>query len=157
MLEFRKILCPVDLDDDNSLSALEYARDIARQNGATLYLLHVARIPAPDMDSPVAIGPHPHWEQAAQRRLERIAAEWLEGRVPYEVIVRGGIAETVILEVVVELDIDLIVMTTHERTGLAHFILGSVAQTVIREVGCPVLMVKPKAVEWERSAGARKS
>ena len=156
MPEFRKILCPVDLDD-NSLSALEYAREIAQKNGATLYLLHVARIPAPDMDSPVAIGPHPHWEQAAQRSLERIAGEWLEGKVAYEVIVRGGIPETVILEVVVELDIDLIVMATHDRTGLAHFILGSVAQTVIREVGCPVLIVKPKPVERERSAGPQKS
>jgi universal stress protein A len=156
MIEFRKILCPVDLDD-TALSALEYARDIAQKNGATLYLLNVARIPAADMDAPVAIGPHPHWEQAAQRSLAQIAAQWLEGRVAYEVIVRGGIPETVIVEVAAELDIDLIVMSTHGRTGIVHFILGSVAETVIRESGCPVLIVKSKPVAGEDSATSRKS
>jgi nucleotide-binding universal stress UspA family protein len=155
MIEFRKILCPIDLDD-NSLSALEYARDIAQKNAAKLYLLNVARILAADMDTPVAIGPHPHWEQAAQGRLDQIAGEWLEGRVAYEVIVRGGIPETVIVEVAAEFDIDLIVMRTHGRTGLAHFILGSVAETVIREAGCPVLTVKPKPIAGEHSAGPRK-
>jgi universal stress protein A len=156
MIELRKILCPVDLDDTTP-SALEYARDLAQKNGSTLYLLNVARIPAADMDAPVAIGPHPHWEQAAQRGLDQIAAQWLEGRVAYEVMVRDGIPETVIVEVAAELDIDLIVMSTHARSGIVHFILGSVAETVIREAGCPVLIVKPRPDAGEDAATSRKS
>lgn len=143
MIEFRKILCPVDLEN-TALWAVEYARDIAQKDGATLYLLNVARIPAADMDTPIAIGAHPHWELAAQSSLQVSAAEWLKGTVAYEVIVRAGIPETVIVEVAAELDVDLIVMSTHGRTGIVHFILGSVAETIIREARCPVLIVKPR-------------
>jgi universal stress protein A len=142
VFKFQKILCPIDLDHE-SFSALECARDLAQKTGATLYLLNAARTPAPDMDAPVAIGPHPHWEQAAQHRLEQIAGRQLQGGVPYQTIVRDGIPETVIVEVAAELAADLIVMATHGRSGLVHFILGSVAETVIREAGCPVLTMKP--------------
>jgi universal stress protein A len=154
MFDVRKVLCPVELDE-SSLAALEYALDIAERNRATLYLLHVARTPAADMDAPVAIGPHPHWEREAQAWLEKAAGKRLDSKVAYEVIVRGGIPETVILEVAAELDPDLIVMATHGRTGLAHLILGSVAETVVREAACPVLTVKPKPIEARDSAGAQ--
>lgn len=143
MLELVRILCPIDLDDA-ALSALEYARDFAEKHRATLYVLNVARIPFADMDTPVAMDRHPHWEQAAQSRLEQIAQPLLKGMVAYELMVREGIAETVIVQVAAELNIDLIIMSTHARTGLAHFILGSVAETVIREAGCPVLTIKPR-------------
>jgi universal stress protein A len=153
MLFFKKILCPIDLDDDTSLSALSYASGLAEQNNATLYLLHVARIPGPDMDAPVAIAPHPHWEMEAQRKLETIGRQRLDAKVAYEVIVRGGIPESVIVELAVELGIDLIVMATHGRSGLAHLILGSVAEAVIREAPCPVLTLRPRRVEKDH-AGA---
>jgi universal stress protein A len=156
MREFRKILCPVDLDDDNSLAALEYALDLAQKNGAALYVLHVARTPAPDMDAPVAIGPHPHWERAAQEWLEKVAGKRLDGRVAYQVIIRSGIAETVIMQVAAELNADLIVMATHGRTGLSHLILGSVAETVVREATCPVLTVKPKPIAPGEPSGVNK-
>ena len=155
MFKVRKVLCPVELDE-SSLAALEYALDIAERNRAMLYVVHVARTPAADMDVPVAIGPHPHWEREEQAWLEKAAGERLDSRVAYQVIVRGGIAETVILEVAAELDVDLIVMATHGRTGLAHLILGSVAETVVREATCPVLTVKPKSVDERDLAGAQK-
>jgi universal stress protein A len=144
MLDVKRILCPVDLNDDSSVSAVEYACGLAEQNRATLYLLHVARTPSPDMDVPVAIQPHPHWEVEAQRELERIARKRLDPKIPFEVIVRGGIPESLIVELAVELAINLIVMATHGRSGLAHFILGSVAEAVIREAPCPVLTVRPQ-------------
>ncbi|SRR5579875_3012163 len=144
MFEVSKILCPVDLDD-SSLAALEYALEIAERNRATLYLLHVARTPAADMDAPVAIQPHPHWERAAREWLEKAAGKRLDGRVSYQVLIRSGVPETVIMEVAAELEPDLIVMATHGRTGLSHLILGSVAEAVVREAACPVLTVKPRA------------
>jgi universal stress protein A len=144
MLNPKKILCPIDLDDNSSFSALDYACDLTEQNGAMLYLFHVARTPTPDMDAPVPIAPHPHWELEAQRTLEKLARERLDDKVAFEVIVRGGIPESMIVRLAIELDIDLIVMATHGRTGLAHFFLGSVAEAVIREAPCPVLTVPPK-------------
>jgi len=155
MLEFKKILCPVDLDD-NGLYALEYTRDIARQSGATVYLLNVARVPPSDMDTPVAILLYPHWEQAARRNLEQIAGERLEGTVADEIMVREGIPETVILEVAAELQIDLIVMVTHSSTGLAHFFLGSLAETAAQQAPCPVLVV-PKPDASQPSTVSQKS
>ena len=156
MTEFKKILCPIDLDND-SLPALECARDLAQRTGATLYVLNAARTPAPDMDVPVAIGPHPHWEEAARHRLEQLADQCLQGKVPYQIAVRDGIPETVIVKAAAELKADLIVMTTHGRPGLAHFILGSVAETVIREADCAVLTVKAKPAANQRGTGLRKS
>jgi nucleotide-binding universal stress UspA family protein len=139
--DFRKILCPVDFDP-NSLSALDLAKDVALKYQAKLYLLHVARIPNPDMDAPVAIAPHPHWERTAYDRLMRTARQKLAG-LTYEVVVKEGIAKSGILEAINELGIDLVVMASHGRSGLTHFLLGSVAEEVVRSALCPVLVVKP--------------
>src|SRR4029077_1185690 len=121
--DFRHILCPVDFDA-NSLAAVALARDVAVKYGGKPCLFHVARIPAADMDAPVAIEPHPHWETSAQARLREAAAEILEQSVAYETVVKDGIPESSIIEAVSELNIDLIVMASHGRTGLAHLVLG---------------------------------
>jgi universal stress protein A len=155
MLTVKKILCPIDLHDLTSFSALEYACGLAQKNRATLYLLHVARTPGPDMDAPVAIGPHPHWEVEAQQQLEEIARQRLDATLAYEIVVRGGIPESEITRMASELGIDLIVMATHGRSGLAHFILGSVAEAVIREAPCPVLTVRPGRTEKPGSTAIR--
>jgi len=139
--DFRKILCPVDFNP-NSLAALDLAKDVALKYQAKLYLLHVARIPNPDMDAPVAIAPHPHWQRTAYDRLMRIARQKLAG-LTYEVVVKEGIAKSGILEAINELGIDLVVMASHGRSGLTHFLLGSVAEEVVRSALCPVLVVKP--------------
>jgi universal stress protein A len=141
--DFRRILCPVDFSP-NSLAALETAKEVALKYQARVYPLHVARIPAPDMDmdTPIAIPPRPHWEKSAYDRLRTIARQKLGG-VTYEVVVKEGIPESGILEAVNELGIDLVVMSSHGRSGLAHFVLGSVAEEVVRTALCPVLVVKP--------------
>jgi universal stress protein A len=144
MLNLKRILCPIDLNYVAKY-ALDYACDIARQNGATVYLLNVARTPAADMDTPVAIEANPYWEQVAERRLEQIAREQIAADLPFRIIIRGGIPQSVILRTAAELKIDLIVMSTHGRTGLAHFLLGSLAETTAEEAPCPVLVVPEPA------------
>jgi universal stress protein A len=139
---FKRILCPIEFDE-GSISALLVARDIAHRHSGKLYVLHVARIPVADMDSPIPIPRHPHWELEAKRRIKTIALEKLDDSVPYKVLVRTGIAESVILEATRDLRIDLIVMATHGRTGLAHLFLGSVAESVMRHSPCPVLVFRP--------------
>lgn len=143
MTEFHKILCPIDFDPD-SLAALELAKSVAQKYQAKLYVLHVARIPTPDMDVPVPIAEHPHWEQTARERLEEVARKNLDHETTYELVVKSGIPEGAIPEAANDLGIDLIVMATHGRTGLTHLLMGSVAEEVVRAAACPVMVIKPQ-------------
>ena len=59
-----------------------------------------------------------------------------------EFAVHGGTPELVIVDMAAEKEADLIVMGTHGRTGLAHVLLGSVAERVLRTAPCPVITVK---------------
>ncbi|HZO80877.1 MAG TPA: universal stress protein [Candidatus Binataceae bacterium] len=139
--KFRKILCPIDFTQ-HALGALAVARDLAQDNGATLHLLHVARVPSRDMDVPLPFGADPRWERAARRKLERMAAERLQGMVAYQIHVVSGTPDVDVLRMAKELDADLIVMATHGRKGLSHLVLGSVAERVVREASCPVLTIR---------------
>ena len=143
MPKFVKILCPIDFEP-YSIEALEMACELAQERNATIHLLHVARIPSGDMDVPLPIVANPRWERAARGKLERIARDRLEGKVTYLIHVISGIPDSDVARVAKELGVDLVVMATHGRKGLSHFILGSVAEHVIREADCPVLTMRPK-------------
>jgi nucleotide-binding universal stress UspA family protein len=93
---------------------------------------------------PVALNPNPEFEAACIRRLEVIAREKLAG-ASHEIFVATGNAAPEILSLTAAQGIDLIVMGTHGRTGLKHFLLGSVAERVVRESPVPVLTIHPKA------------
>jgi nucleotide-binding universal stress UspA family protein len=142
---FYKILCPVDFDAP-SMAALDFAREMAEQNGATLWALHVAPLPMNATEiSPIPLEPYPVWEQVARTRLEKVASEHLEGRgVSYKIETRSGEAAIGILSQADELNADLIVMATHGRKGMSHFFIGSVAERVIRQSTRPVLVIRTK-------------
>ena len=137
---FNKILCPVDFD--HSLDALDFAIKLARQNDAKLCVLNVAPIPigAAELTSGLE---QPFWEVTAKARLELIAKQKLVNTVEYELMTRSGDANAGILTAAAEEKIDLIVMSTHGRSGISHFFLGSVAERVVREANCPVLTIRP--------------
>jgi nucleotide-binding universal stress UspA family protein len=142
--KFRNILCPVDFDH-NSTAALEIAGELAAASDATVHLLHVAKVPSQDMDVPLPFNPDPRWERAARSKLEQIARDRLEGKVHYQLHVISGTPDDDVVRMAHELDADLVVMATHGRKGLSHFILGSVAERVIREADCPVLTMRTDA------------
>ncbi len=124
---------------------LSLAREIAGQNDAVLSVLHVAPLPLNATEfSPIPLDPYPVWEKAARAQLEKLAAAHLEGRgAQYEIETRSGEATEGILAHAREIKADLLVLATHGRRGLAHFIIGSVAERVIRDSAQPVLVVKP--------------
>ena len=142
MPKFRKILCPVAFDN-SSRAALEIACELAEAS-ATVHLLHVARVPTPDMDVPLPFNADPRWERTARTKLERIARDKLEGKVRYQLHVVSGTPDDDVVRMANEIGADLIVMATHGRKGLSHFILGSVAERVMREADCPVLTMRTK-------------
>ena len=110
---FTKILCPIDFDRI-ALAAVELTARIAKQNEAAVCLLHVSPDSAPET------------AQAARDQLRGVARSWMEGKVPYDIVVKSGAPADAIVHAVEESGADLIVMATHGRTGEKLARLGSV-------------------------------
>jgi universal stress protein A len=143
---FRKILCPVDFDD-NSMVALEIACKVAVQNDASLCLMHVVEVPAHSTEiPPEALKPYPVWEREAKLKLDRIASEQIPSVIRGGTFTHTGFPPGQITAAAEDLDVDLIVMATHghSRSAVKHLFLGSVAERVVRSSLCPVLVVPPK-------------
>lgn len=140
------VLCPVDFSR-NSEHALRYALAFASSYDAELLLLHVVEIPVhafPGVPGIPEVPPHVtvNIEERAAAELaaleERIRAEHANTRS--ELVTGTPFLE--IITVAREANVDLIVMGTHGRSGLAHMLIGSVAEKVVRKAPCPVLTVK---------------
>jgi nucleotide-binding universal stress UspA family protein len=145
---FRKILCPVDFDD-NSMAALDLACRVAEQNDASLCLMHVIPFPVAPL-APGNLGldssSFPAWEQQAKVKLEQIGRERIPNTLRREIVSKIGLPVGVIVREEAEWGVDLVVMATHgrSRSALGHFFIGSVAESVVRESLCPVLIVPPR-------------
>jgi nucleotide-binding universal stress UspA family protein len=145
MIDLRRILVPTDFSK-SSRNALTYGAAFATRFGAELYLLHVVQdlalfIPEAVMVPPV-VPPVEQFVSAARQALERALGELPlpDVRVTPEVVEGAPFEE--IIRFARERDIDLIVMGTHGHTGLAHILMGSVAEKVVRRAPCPVLTVR---------------
>ncbi len=143
------ILCPVDFSAASE-EAARYAVTLAGALGAKkITFLHVYQrvtYPVPVMGGSFI---DPETEEAIKEHLRR-QVEGLATRhgghavsVVAELI--EGFPHPTIVERAKELDVDLIVMSTHGRTGLGHFLLGSVAEKIIRTSPIPVCTVRVKA------------
>ena len=71
MLNYSKILCAFEFDG-NSTAALLLASALAEETNATLYVLHIARVPTQDMDVPLPFDADPRWEREARAKLALI-------------------------------------------------------------------------------------
>lgn len=147
VIVFARILVPLD-GSSFSEHALPYAMHAARTSGASvmLALVHVRQTPvATDLVLRDAVEA---WEDThAQREAEYLHAVAERVNAEYGTTVRpqplsGEIVPTLEREVRVH-DIDLVVMTTHGRAGLARAWLGSVADSLVRHLDIPVLLVRP--------------
>ena len=140
MLNYKKIMCAFEFDG-NSTAALLLSGTLAKESNATLYILHIARVPNQDMDVPLPFDAVPRWEKEARSRLAQVVKETLKPEVQSVIEVRSGVPDLDIVRAARDLSVDLIVMVTHGRTGLEHWVLGSVTEHVIREAPCPVLVL----------------
>lgn len=146
MIRLKQILVATDFSEASE-AALRYGRELARRFGAKLHVLHVAD------DVMVRYG-QDGWvtfpaeiqadiENAAQTQLERLLNDEDRSKLNAVAITSTSTspAET-IADYAKAGDIDLIVMGTHGRRALAHVLLGSVAERVVRTSPCPVLTVR---------------
>jgi len=135
-----RILVPTDFSDTSD-AALAYARVLSTRFGASLHLLHVLDDPfvSEGLAAEAYITEAPSIRTSmledARSRLSHRSA----GCATTEAIFGRG--ASTIVEYAQHRGIDLIVMGTHGRTGLAHLLIGSVAERVVRIASCPVLTV----------------
>jgi universal stress protein A len=137
---FRRILCPIDFDD-NSLAALDVAAHIARDNQGTVVLAHIVPMVVPPTGMPVYVDIYKGQEEAAQERMREIATRRMHG-VEHSIVTMMGEPSGAILRLARRYAVDLIVMATHGRRGFSRVLLGSIAEMVLREAPCPVLCVR---------------
>ena len=138
--QFRKILCPMDFDD-NSIQALDTAANIARENNGTVFVLHVVPMIIEPTGMPLYVDLYKGQEETARAKLLEIAHKRLAG-LKYELLVHTGEPAGSILNAEKKIDADVVVMATHGRRGFKRFFLGSIAELVLRESVCPVLTVR---------------
>jgi universal stress protein A len=146
MIDLRRILVPVDFSP-HAEQALRYGAALAEKFGAELHLVHVFQDLAIYQTEVVSGAPPilPPIEQltaSARGELERLVrAKNLQRLDVHAEVVEGSPVEEVV-DYARDKDIDLIVLGTHGRGWLAHALLGSVAEKVVRKAPCPVLTVR---------------
>ena len=148
MYPYRSILTPIEFDDP-SLTALDVAKQIAIDKGARLHLLHVAKILPAFGEAEISENERSPAEEKARAMLIEIAKQHLVG-AQYEIHTASASARALakaVVQVATEVKADLVVLNTHERKGLSRFILGNVAEEVVRTAPCPVLTLNPAAQE----------
>jgi nucleotide-binding universal stress UspA family protein len=146
VIDLRRILVPTDFSK-YSMAAVTYGAALAEKFGAELYFLHVVQdlalfIPDAVAIVPPILPPIEQFTQAAHEALDRLVHENKLEHLSVQRLVREGNPFSEIIRFAKESDIDLIVMATHGHSGLAHVLLGSVTERVVRKAPCPVLTVR---------------
>lgn len=143
----KRILVPIDFSGD-SLHALAYASELATAFSAEILLLYVvepiyyatpADMYAANANVAALLEEQRH---AAEEQFARIVARRGAKGPRLRTVIKTGSASQVIVDSAKDERADVIVMSTHGRTGLAHMFMGSVAEKVVRTAACPVLTVR---------------
>jgi nucleotide-binding universal stress UspA family protein len=148
---FKRILITLD-GSDLSERALQPAFELAQKFEAHVTLLRVVVIDATVLAS-AGTGPQflqlrdlreEHERAEAENYLQSIEAQWHATAVPMTTRVSVGAAPEVIVQVAEQSNAELIVMSTHGRSGLNRFLYGSVAEAVLRGTQLPLLLIPVK-------------
>ncbi len=145
-MKIEKVLFPTDFSEEAE-QAFESAVYLAELHKAQLTLLHVVEqlhglthdevLAHASMDLAEKHVKHAH--ENLQSLIDRV-----EDRVSASETVREGSTWAVICDTAEEEGADIIVMASQGRTGLAHALIGSIAEKVVRHANCPVLVVRQK-------------
>ena len=145
MIDIKSILAPSDFST-HAEHALKYAGELAKNLKAKMYVLHVAEYSnvGGDPDATELLIPNyiPELEKRGKDQLDQITRRLREVGVDAHSVFVAGRAYQDIARMAKELNVDLIVLGTHGRTGFSHLFFGSTAEKVVRLCPCPVLTVK---------------
>src|SRR5690606_25594081 len=146
---YQKIVVPLD-GSGWAQRAVPHACDIARTNNAEIILLHVFRPPAREFTPELALAHQDDQIQQLREQMKQyligvrseLRGEKFEVRTQY-IESSGESVASSICKFVNDEGADLIVMSTHGRTGIGRLLFGSVARDVMECVNVPVLLIKP--------------
>jgi nucleotide-binding universal stress UspA family protein len=147
MIALKQILVPTDFSDPSGV-ALQYARALADNFGASLHLLHVlderylSWAASEGFVPPVGVDIRAEAERGAREDLHKLLTDAERAKYQARLVLLVGGPFVEIVRYAKEQNIDLIVMGTHGRGLIAHMLLGSVAEKVVRKAPCPVLTVR---------------
>ncbi len=150
---FRRILVPHDFSE-HATRALKIAADLAAQPKGKLRVLHAIPpfYPVTDL-APAELTawvPPPDLIASEKARLEKLVAKVVKGADTPAVECQVVIGDPYQRIIDAAEGMDAIVMSTHGRTGLAHLLIGSVAEKVVRHAPIPVLTIRPAGKSGSR-------
>jgi universal stress protein A len=150
-MNVKRILFPTDLSDC-SLAALDYSSDLASSWTAELHILYVD-----DLTDLVAMAAYscPSFVASSARDELKECLQAIKptlANLPCRYHYAEGVPANEICALAKEEKIDLIVMSSHGRTGLSRVLVGSVAEQVLRWANCPVLVIKQSAKDRANTA-----
>jgi nucleotide-binding universal stress UspA family protein len=145
---YQKILVPVD-GSAWSQRAIPHAMDLARLHGAQVILLHVFVPPAPEFVPELALaGQADHFDKMrdeARVFMHNLEVDWHDDEVKVcGCVIEGFDVPGLISDYARTEHVDLIVMSTHGRSGIARLIFGSVARGVMDHCKVPTLLIHPE-------------
>jgi nucleotide-binding universal stress UspA family protein len=149
VIAIKRILVPTDFSEPSE-DALAYAKGLADAFGASVHLMHVLEdLAAHAWTTEVYVaalpGVHEEMERHARERLEQLLSAADRAKYRAEIVLRVGSPFVEIVRYAREEQVDLIVLGTHGRGAIAHMLLGSVAERVVRKAPCAVLTVRHEA------------
>jgi nucleotide-binding universal stress UspA family protein len=155
MIRIQRILVPIDFSE-HSKKAVRYGTEIGRDRQASIYFLHVVNQRILDTVQDLSVrGFQGDFAEAVNTLASKrehelrqfVPGSWLEGLETTYLIRQGNPAEE-IMAAAKELHIDMIVLGSRGHSALATLFVGSVAQNVVNQAPCPVLVVHPKEHEF---------
>ena len=147
MITLKNVLVATDFGEASE-TALQYGRDLARTFGASLHVLHVAddvraraagvegyAVDFSEIQSEV--------EASARKQLDAVVTDEDRRQLGAKAIVQTSTTPALAIVLYAkEANVDLLVIGTHGRGGMARLFMGSVAERVVRTAPCPVLTVR---------------
>jgi universal stress protein A len=149
MIAVKNVLVTIDFDQHTE-TVLNYARTLARMFGGRLHVLHVTEN---TFLRPTAMDSHALQASAVNQVSQRLTDADRQDLDARAVVRTSDAPAEEIVEYARDEGIDLIVMGTHGRKAVAHLLLGSVAERVVRTAPCPVLTVREPATAVPSAEG----
>jgi nucleotide-binding universal stress UspA family protein len=142
---YKKILVPLD-GSANAETVLPHAEALAKSENAELIILRVPNIPAAEfiaLDPIVASNIRKDIRDEAANYVTEKVNDLKKGDIKATGITKEGPIPDTILDVAVETHADMIAMSTHGRTGVKRWLMGSVADKIVHHSHIPVMLIHP--------------